>query len=54
MAVKVEVQRTRRGSVDAEDAEFETPEEARQWADTMRRHYGYRQAWIDGLPYEND
>ena len=51
MTHKVEIQRTRGGLCEDEDAEFSTIEEAREWADTMRQHYGYRKVWIDGLEY---
>ena len=49
--ITVEIVRNRSGSVDEESAAFPTVEEARQWADTMRLHYGYRRAYIDGVEY---
>lgn len=49
--IKVELQRTRGGSVDEEAAEFSTPEEAREWAGVMSSHYGYRKIYIDGVEY---
>ena len=48
---KVEITRTRGGYSESEDAEFETLEAARQWADVMSAHYGYKKIWINGVPY---
>ena len=47
----VEIQRNRGGSNEEESAAFYTIEEAREWADTMRKEYGYRRAWINGIEY---
>ncbi len=49
--IKVEIRRGHNGHVEQEVGEFITLDEARQWAQTMRRHYGYRKIWIDGVEY---
>lgn len=49
--IKVEIQRGRHGQSESEEAEFDTMEAARQWADVMREHYGYRKAWINNIEY---
>lgn len=46
----VEIQRVRYGQKDEEEAAFETPEEARDWARVMALQYGYR-VWINGTEY---
>ena len=49
--VKVEIERNRGGCKEEETAEFATLEEAIEWADVMREHYGYRKIWIEGSEY---
>lgn len=49
--IKVEIQRWHNGQSELHEAEFYTMEEARQWADVMREHYGYRKAWINNIEY---
>lgn len=50
--VKVDIRRGHNGHVEEESAFFNTPEEARDWADLMRDEFGYRHIWIDGVEYQ--
>ena len=51
MNYTVEIQRNRGGQADEDSAAFETVEQARQWADTMRDNFGYRKIWINDIEY---
>lgn len=49
--IKVEIERVRSGNREEETAEFNTMEEATDWADVMRLQFGYRKVYINGVPY---
>lgn len=48
---RVEIERGHNGHKETESAEFNTVEEAREWADVMRNDFGYRRVYIDGVEY---
>lgn len=50
-AITVEIERVRSGVKEEETAAFHTLEAAREWADVMRKNYGYRKIWINGVEY---